>query len=406
MDTDTVPMKQTANFQLPPEIIEFRNLARRIVRDELLPLEQRYIVHPGQGMALRARDALRAVFAQDIVDRLYKVSHDTGLWGLNIPEEHGGSGLSLLAKAAIMEELYYTAVPFPVAEVSNILLECKGDQIERYLKPTIDGIKIAAFAQTEANAGSDPGGMMQTRAVKEGTDWVLNGTKMWITNADVADFVMVQAVNDPALRQRGGITMFLVDHDNPGMKVVTPGLPTWLGTRATQFVVHFENCRVPERCVLGEVGKGFSLGQNWLMFHDRLMRGPFCLGKMQRALDMCVSWAKQRVTFGKPLAERQAIQWKLVDMYVSIRALRAMIYEAASLYDAGQDARYEAAMIKLCAADWGSKCLDEAIQIHGAMGESLELPLTMFYRYIRHARIGGGTSEIQRMLIARMLLRD
>ena len=402
MDTSA----QDDSSGLPSEIVEFKNLAHSIVQDELLPLEGRYIVHPGQGMALRARDALRAVFPQDVVDKLYKISHDTGLWGLNIPENHGGSGLSMLAKVAIMEEFYYTAVPFPFAEVSNILLECKGEQIERYLKPTIDGTKIAAFAQTEPNAGSDPGGMMKTRAVKDGDDWVINGTKMWITNADIADFTMVQAVTDPTLRQRGGITMFLVDRGTPGMNVVTPGIATWLGSRATQFIVNFDDCRVPSNQVLGEVGKGFTLGQNWLMFHDRLMRGPFCLGKMQRALDMSVSWAKQRVTFGKPLAERQAIQWKIVDMYVSIRALRAMIYEAARLFDAGREARYEAAMIKLCAADWGAQVLDDAIQIHGAMGESLELPLTMFYKYIRHARIGGGTSEIQRMLIARMLLRD
>lgn len=406
MNAPELPSEDSAAFQLPADVVELQNLARKIVREELLPLEQKYLTHPGQGMALRARDALRAVFPQETVDRLYKISRDTGLWGLNSPVEYGGSGLSLLSKVVIMEEFYYTAVPFPLAEVSNILLECKGDQIGKYLKPTIDGEKIAAFAQTEPNAGSDPGGMMQTRAVKEGNEWVLNGTKMWITNADVADFVMVQAVTDTTKRQRGGITMFLVDKGNPGMKVVTPGLATWLGSRATQFLVHFEDCRVPESCVLGEVGKGFSLGQNWLMFHDRLMRGPFCLGKMQRALDMCVSWAKQRVTFGKPLAERQAIQWMIVDMYIAIRALRVMIYEAAGRYDAGMDAKYEAAMIKLCSADWGSKVLDDAIQIHGAMGESLELPLSMFYRYIRHARIGGGTSEIQRMLIARMLLRD
>jgi len=403
---DILEADSQGSYQLPPDVLHFRDLARRIVREELLPLEQRYLTHPGQGMALRARDALRAVFPQDVVDRLYNISRETGLWGLNVPEEYGGSGLSLLAKVVIMEEFYYTAVPFPFAEVSNILLECKGDQIERYLKPTIDGTKIAAFAQTEPNAGSDPGGMMQTRAVKEGNEWVINGTKMWITNADCADFVMVQAVTDPEKRQRGGITMFLVDQGNPGMKTVTPGLPTWLGSRATQFLVHFDNCRVPEGNVLGEVGKGFSLGQNWLMFHDRLMRGPFCLGKMQRALEMCVAWSKDRVTFGKPLAERQAIQWKLVDMYVQIRALRSMIYEAASNGDAGKDGRYDAALIKLCAADWGSKCLDDAIQIHGAMGESLELPLTMFYRYIRHARIGGGTDEMQRMLIARMLLKS
>ena len=126
---------------------------------------------------------------------------------------------------------------------------------------------------------------------------------------------------------------------------------------------------------------------------------------MQRALDMSVEWAKQRVTFGKPLSERQAIQWHLVDMYVDIQALRSMTYEMAARADSGEDVRTEAALIKLCAGEWGARCLDHAIQVHGAMGETLELPLSMFYRYLRHAQIGGGTNEIQKMLIARKLLK-
>ena len=393
-------------FTLPPDIEEFRQLARKIVREEMLPLEQKYLAHPAKSHSLRARDALRAIFPPETVQRLYKISQDTGLWGLNIPEEFGGSGLPLLAKAVIMEEFYYCAVPFPFAEVPNILYHCKGDQVERYLKPCIDGTKIAAFAQTEPNAGSDPGGMMKTRAVKDGDSWVINGTKMWISNALAADFVMVQAVTDPERRQRGGITMFLVDRSNPGMKVVEGGLPTWLDQTPSQFIVNFDDCRVPDSAVLGEVGQGFVMGQKWLTIMDRLLRGPFCLGKMQRGLDMSIEWAKQRVTFGKPLAERQAIQWKIVDMYVKIRAVRNLIYEVAARADAGEDVRTEAAVVKLTAAEWGTQVLDDAIQIHGAMGEALELPLSLFYRYVRHARIGGGTDEIQRMMIARMLLKS
>lgn len=391
-------------FRLPDEILQFRDLARQIVRDELLPLEQKYLAHPAKSHSLRARDALRAIFPPDVVQRLYKLSQDTGLWGLNIPEEHGGSGLPLLAKAVIMEEFYYCAVPFPVAEVPNILYHCKGDQVDKYLRPCIDGTKIAAFAQTEPNAGSDPGGMMKTTAVRKNGEWSINGTKMWISNALAGDFVMVQAVTDPEKRQRGGITMFLVDRSNPGMKVVEEGLPTWLDSTPSQFIVNFDDCRVPDSAVLGEVGQGFAMGQRWLTIMDRLLRGPFCLGKMQRGLDMSIEWAKQRVTFGKPLSERQAIQWKIVDMYVSIRAVRNLIYEVASRADAGEDVRTEAALVKLSAAEWGAKALDDAIQIHGAMGESLELPLSLFYRYVRHARIGGGADEIQRMMIARSLL--
>jgi acyl-CoA dehydrogenase len=183
-----------------------------------------------------------------------------------------------------------------------------------------------------------------------------------------------------------------------------PGIATWLGPRASQHIIHFDNCRVPDSDVLGEVGKGFILGQKWLTIHDRLMRGPYALGKMQRALDMSVEWAKQRKTFGKMISERQAIQWKLVDMFVDIQALRSMTYEMAARADSGEDVRTEAALIKMTSTDWGARCLDHAIQIHGAMGESLELPLTLFYRVLRHAQIGGGTSEIQRVIISRKLL--
>ena len=393
-------------YKLPPEILEYQELAKRLVREELLPLEQEYLAHSGHAYGVKETINLKVVFKKDVVDRLIKISRDTGLWYLMVPAQYGGSDLSMLARIAILEEFMYTAVPFPFANVPNILYECKGDQVERFLKPVIEGKKTTCFAQTEPNAGSDPGGMMQTRAVKDGKHWVLNGTKMWISMAAESDIVMVQAVTDPEKRQRGGITMFLVDRKNPGMHVEEPGLKTWLGPRAAQNIIRFENCRVPEENVIGEVGKGFSFGQKWLTIHDRLLRGPYALGKMQRGLDMSIEWAKQRITFGKPISERQAIQRLIVDMHIDITALRSMTYEIAARGDAGEDVRTEAAMVKLCAGEWGARCLDSAIQVHGAMGESIELPLTLFYRYLRHAQIGGGTNEIQRVLIARKLLKS
>jgi alkylation response protein AidB-like acyl-CoA dehydrogenase len=397
-------VETSSSFELPADVVTYRDLARRIVREELLPLEREFLPHPGHAFGLKEVLALKAVFSQPVVDRLVKISRDTGFWYLMVPESHGGSGLSMLARAVVLEEFMYTAVPFPFANVPNILYHCKGNQVSKYLTPVIEGEKTTSFAQTEPNAGSDPGGMMQTRAVRDGGGWVLNGTKMWISMAAESDFLLVQAVTDPEKRQRGGITMFLVDRNNPGLKIDEPGIRTWLGPRPVQYILHFDDCRVGDDAVLGEVGKGFNLGQTWLTIHDRLMRGPFALGKMQRALDMCIEWAKQRVTFGKPISERQAIQWKIVDMYIDIQALRALVYENAARTDKGEDVRVQAAMVKLCSSDWGTRTLDNAIQIHGAMGESLELPLTLFYRYLRHTQIGGGTSEIQRHLIARKLL--
>ena len=393
-------------FQLPEDILPIQSLARKIVREELMPLEKQFLLSPDQKHGVKETVNLKAIYSKEVADRLEALSKETGLWYLMVPEKFGGSGLSLLAQVVVLEEFMYTAVPFPFANVPNILYDCQGEQIEKYLKPVIEGDKTTAFGQTEPNAGSDPGGMMKTKAVKDGSDWVINGTKMWISNAAECDVIMVQAVTDPEKRQRGGITMFLVDRNNPGVHVEQPGLKTWLSPQAGQYIVPFDDCRVPEKDVLGTVGNGFRLGQKWLTIHDRLLRGPLAMGKMQRALDMSIEWAKQRVTFGKPIAERQAIQWKLVDMYIDLKALRTMTYEAAARADSGVDVRADAALVKLCGTEWGARCIDHAIQIHGAMGESSELPLTHFYRYLRHAQIGGGTSEIQRMLIARQLLAD
>lgn len=400
------PDSADGSFNLPSEVVEICDLAKRIVEKELMPLEPEFLPHPGHAFGIKETTNLRRVFGEEVTQRLIDISKDTGLWYLMVPEEYGGSGLSMLTQVAILEQFNYTAVPFPFANVANILYQCKGDQVERFLTPVIKGDMTTCFAQTEPNAGSDPGGMMQTRAVKDGDHWVINGTKMWISGAAESDMIMVQAVTDPEKRQRGGITMFMVARDNPGMRVEEPGIKTWLGPHASQYIVNFEDCRVPASDVLGDVGNGFRLGQRWLTIHDRLLRGPFALGKMRRALDMSIEWSKQRVTFGKPISERQAIQWQLVDMYVDIEALQALTYKMAARADAGEDIRTEAGMIKLTSMVWGTRTLDKAIQIHGAMGESLELPLTLFYRYLRHGQIGGGANEIQRMLIARKLLRD
>ncbi len=397
---------ENGSFKLPEEVAEIVDLAKRIVEKELMPLEPEFLPHPGHAFGIKETTNLRTVFGEETLQRLMKISRDTGLWYLMVPEKHGGSGLSMLAQVAILEQFFYTAVPFPFANVANILYNCEGDQVDRFLTPVIEGDMTTCFAQTEPNAGSDPGGMMQTRAVKDGNDWILNGTKMWISGAAESDMIMVQAVTDPDKRQRGGITMFMVMRDNPGMNIEEPGIKTWLGPHPSQYIIHFENCRVPQADVLGDVGNGFRLGQRWLTIHDRLLRGPFALGKMQRALDMSIEWSKQRVTFGKPLSERQAIQWQLVDMYIDLEALRALTYQMAARADAGEDIRAEAGMVKLTSMVWGARSVDKAIQIHGAMGESLELPLTLFYRYLRHGQIGGGANEIQRMQIARKLLRD
>lgn len=402
MDTNT--SAGNSQYSLPSELVEFRDVARRIVREELLPLEREYLASPRQAYGLPPITNLAAVFDAKIVERLVALSREVGLWYLLVPAAYGGSDFGLLAQVVLLEEFNYSPVPFPIANVPNILYECKGAQVARFLEPVIEGRKTTCFAQTEAEAGSDPGGMMKTNAVREGSEWVLNGSKMWISNAHESDIILVQAVTDGEKRQRGGITMFVLDRHSPGVSIDPAGLPTWLGARSAQYTINFDDVRLTDENVLGEVGKGFYLGQRWLTIHDRLLRGPYALGKMRRGLDMSIEWAKQRKTFGRAIADRQAIQWKLVDMHVDIQALRSMTYETAARADAGEDVRTEAALVKLCSGEWGARSLDAAIQVHGAMGESLELPLTYFYRLLRHAQIGGGTTEIQRILLARKLL--
>ena len=333
---------------------------------------------------------------------------EMGLMGIEIPEEYGGAGGSFMNAILAVEALGRVDASLAVVvDVQNTLVDNavlrwgNTEQKKRYL-PKLASSWVGSYALSEQGSGSDAFALA-ARAERRPGGWQLTGRKLWITNAAEASLFIVLANVDPSQGYRG-ITAFLVERDFRGFEVGKK--ENKLGIRASSTCeLILEGCQVPDENVLGEVGKGFNLGQRWLTIHDRLLRGPYSLGKMQRALDMSIEWAKQRVTFDKPIAERQAIQWKLVDMYTDICALRALMFEVAARADAGEDVRAEAAMVKMLASDWGTRCLDHAIQIHGAMGESTELPLTHFYRYIRHFQIGGGTNEIQRTLITRKLLR-
>ncbi|RMF91930.1 MAG: acyl-CoA dehydrogenase [Nitrospinota bacterium] len=381
------------DFELTEEQRAVQELAQKIVKEELLPLEPRYLEE--------GRDELWP----EEYERLKKLSQETGLWDAHIPVEYNGGGMGSLGNVLLMEQLNKTVVPFPRAYDMAVtyLLDFNEDQKERFGWPVVRGEKRSCFAQTEPNAGSDPGGMMQTTAVRDGDNWIINGTKFFVTNAHKADFAMVQAVTDPQKRQRGGITMFLVEKGTPGFRLGRE-IPVWVSIKPAQFELIFEDCVVPHANVLGEVGNGFRLGQKWLTIYDRLERGATALAMMERALEMSINWAKQRVTFGKPIADRQAIQWMLVDIWTDIQALRSMLYKAAWRADQGHDVRIDASLIKLTSAQWGTRSIDKAIQIHGGLGESAFLPLTRFYHILRHSRIGGGTDEIHRFVIARHLL--
>ncbi len=397
---------------LPPELDALKQTIRQIVRDECLPLEAEYLAHPPQeglddGGPRGIAEAVQGVvgtLSPEKWRRLTQVSKQTGIYTSFVPQEYGGGGMGALGHVVLDEEVHKSIVQLPTSPVPLMMVgACTPEQEQKYLYPSIRGDLNYAFGQTEPQAGSDPGGMMQARAVKDGDDWVLNGTKMFISGAATADFLLVQAVTDLQKRQHGGITMFIVDNPSPGLSFEP--IRIWITpTRAMQWFVHMDNLRVPQTQVLGEVGQGFTLGQKWLVHHDRLLRGGMALGILSRALEMAIEWSKQRVTYGRPIADRQAIQWMLTDVYIDIMSLRALTRETAARADQGEDVRVEASMVKYCAGEWGWRSIDKIMQVFGGLGESLDLPIAHWYHLLRHARIGGGTSEVHKFVMARALL--
>ncbi len=397
---------------LPPELEALKLTIRQIVKDECYPLEAGYLANPTQegvddGSPRGIAEALQGILGTlqpDQWGRLNQISKDTGIYTSFVPEEYGGGGMGALGHVVLDEEVHKSIVQLPTSPVPMMMIgNCTPEQEQEYLVPSINGEMHYAFGQTEPEAGSDPGGMMQTRAVLDGDDWVLNGTKTFISGGASADYILVQAVTDPELRQRGGITMFIVDNPSAGLSF--DPIRIWINPHKNQqHTIHLNDVRVPQTKVLGEVGRGFTLGQKWLVHHDRLLRGSMALGILSRALEMAVDWAKQRVTYGRPIADRQAIQWMLTDVYIDIMTLRAATREAAARADAGDDVRVEASMIKYCAGEWGHRSIDKIMQVFGGTGETLDLPIAHWYHLLRHARIGGGTSEIHKFVMARALL--
>ena len=398
---------------LPPELDALKNTIRQIIKEECYPLEAEFLANPSKdgvdepgaprGIA-EALSGLLGVLPETAWDRLNKISKDTGIYTSFVPEEYGGGGMGALGHVVLDEEVHKSIVQLPTSPVPMMMIGSATPEQEReYLIPSVEGKLHYAFGQTEPNAGSDPGGMMQTSAMLDGDDWVINGTKTFISGAASADYLLVQAVTDSKTRQRGGITMFIIDNPTPGLSFdpirlwVNPG-------KAQQYQVNIDNVRVPQTKVLGEVGQGFSLGQQWLVHHDRLLRGSMATGILSRALEMAIDWAKERVTYGRPIADRQAIQYMLTDVYTDIITLRATTREIAKRADAGDDVRVEASMVKYCAGEWGWRSIDKIMQIFGGTGETLDLPIAHWYHILRHARIGGGTSEIHKFVMARGLL--
>jgi (R)-benzylsuccinyl-CoA dehydrogenase len=389
------------DFTLPEELRMLRETVARFAREELLPLEKDVI----------RREAERGLTDAPLIDpdvekELNRKAREIGLYGIDVPEEYGGQNLGMLAKAVVIEELKTSIVPFvPPPDSPNLYMlreTCKGDQIQKYFIPYANGEKKSAIAITEPGAGSDPAAM-KTRAEYRNGKWVINGQKIFISNARKADFIIVMAVTDAAKGSRGGITAFLVDQGTKGMSI-----PTVFNTigEHVPYGMFFDDVEVPDEQVLGEVGSGFAPMQNRLGVR-RMEIACRSLGFARRCMELMIPYANERVTFGQPLADRQAIQWWIADSFQEMEMVRLITWRLACRIDQGEkDWRREAAMVKLQGSEMISRVVDRAMQMFGGMGMTKDLPLEYISRACRAYRIYEGPSEVHRWFIARDLLRN
>jgi len=378
------------DFSLTTEQRMILDTTREFVRRELLPLEPEVQRAELEGRAFPDRATER---------QLHEHARTAGLWGLQTPEEYGGSDVGSLMTALITIETARALIAFRYGgHADNILYFCSADQKDRYLLPTIAGDRRSCFALTEPDTGSDATNI-HMRATRDDGDWLLNGTKVFITGGNEADFAIVFAVTDSEKRHQGGITAFLVDRDMGWTSRPVPTMGTW-----SPAELHFDGVRVPESNVLGEVGAGFELAMKWID-RGRVLIPARAVGQAQRLVEIALEYAKERVAFGKPIAEYQAIQWMLADSAVEIEQVKWLTLRTAWLEDQGQDVRHEASMAKLSGAQMVWRVADRAMQILGGAGYTKAMPIERVLRDVRVYRIYEGTDEIQKRTIARNLLK-
>ena len=365
---------------------------RRFIREEIIPVEAE--LDP-DAYELPAEDH----------DRLVAMVKQMGLYQMNVPEAFGGPGVDLPTQVLLAEEMSQHRAGLYAPAYGTFghgpppqLYAATERQKERYLYPVLRGEKRTFLGITEPSGGSDPARAIQTRGVRDGDDWVINGAKMFNSGADTADFGLVFVRTDPT-RGRQGITCFLVDTDTPGFMVRR--LVHVLRSHYTTEL-SFDNMRVPHENILGEEGGGFAIANEYLS-RNRIPYTAACVGVAVAAQRMATEYSRHRVTFGEPLASRQAIQWMLVDNEIDIRTSRWLCLAAADRAERQQPFRFEAAMAKVYGTEAAGRVVDRSIQVHGGVGVTKDLPLERWYRELRIRRIGEGPSEIQRIIMARDL---
>ncbi|MEV4631541.1 acyl-CoA dehydrogenase family protein [Micromonospora sp. NPDC049523] len=379
------------DFSLSDEERAIRDTARDFITREVVPLEAE---------VLRRERAHRPGIDRGELRELQLKAKKFGFWGLATPQEYGGMDLPAVTQSLIWTEIGRSFVPFRFGgEADNILFHANDEQKHEYLVPTIEGERLSCFAITEPGAGSDAANI-KLSARRDGDDWILNGEKTFITGGNDADFAIVVAVTDREKGVRdGGSTAFLVDRS---MGWRSEFIQT-MGEGGPAALV-FDDVRVPGRNILGELGQGFALGMQWIG-KGRYTIPSHAVGIAERALRMAIEHANTRETFGTPIATNQAIQWMIADSETELEAARWLILRAAWTVDQGLDPRHASSMAKLYGAGMVNRVVDRVLQIHGGMGYTRELPIERWYRQVRLYRIFEGTDEMQRLIIARDLLR-
>lgn len=389
------------DFRLSSTEEGLRKKVDEFVRDELVPLEPEFLHAPDIFEGSRWKS--RAKLSRDpeirryieLMEGLEKKAEASGLWYLDVPREYGGLDVSNVAMIAVTEELEKTSIPFELGNhVSNILYSCRGEQIDRFLLPCIRGEKTSAFGLSEPASGADPS-MLQTTAMPDGDDFIINGTKMFPTFADVADFVQLFA-RLPGTKGREGVTCFLIDTGTPGYRVVR-SIATIAGTEPCELI--FEDCRVPKTQVLGEVGNGWELNQAWLGAR-RFQVGIRSHGMSQRVL----RYVAESLRHDSQEAEK--FVGTLGHFLAELAALRTLTYYGAWKADQKMDVRSEAANVKLFGTELVHKIIDFALEVAGPSVMRKEHAVARAFRHARSRRIVEGPSEIQRHIIQRALFRD
>ena len=377
-------------FNLTEEQKLLIKTTKSFVKNELLPHE----------VLLEKTDNL----PKELYQEIKKKSLEVGLYACNMPTEYEGGGLNAFDLTLVEKELGFASLA--LAEIAwrpqNILMASTGKLIEEYLKPTIKGNRKDCIAMTEPGAGSDLRGM-KTNAILKGGDWVINGTKHFISNAHISDFVVLFASTGKDSNDRNLISCFLVDLNLPGVEV-SKGYECVSHRGYVNNIIHFNECKIPAANILGEKDMGFELINTWLDA-TRLTVAATSVSRAERAFDIALDWSANRKQFGKVIGKFQGVSFKLADMALDIKLANLILMESAWKIDQGTLTSKDAAMAKLFCTEMIGRVSDEAIQICGGMGLMADIPLERIWRDARIERIWEGTSEIQRHIISRSLLR-